>query len=119
MGVYAALSRTDSGLSVVAFLLGVAASLAVAGLDRGQGRLRGALATLTLWGLVLCALGKVVVAVLVLSGFGMVMAADLLAVPAPTLLLPALAVVALTWPRLRSVLRESRTAKESSPQLKA
>ncbi|GAB3878861.1 hypothetical protein GCM10029964_030210 [Kibdelosporangium lantanae] len=106
-------------LSVVAFLLGLAALAAVAGLDRGRGRLRGVLATLTLWGLVLGALGKVAVAVLVLSGFGVVMAADLLAVTAPTLLLPALAVVALTLPRLRAVLRESRTAGKSSPQLKA
>ncbi|MEU5265891.1 multicopper oxidase family protein [Amycolatopsis sp. NPDC021455] len=121
MGLYAALSRTDSVLSIVALLLGLAALPAVAGLDRGRGkpRLRSLLARLTLWGFVLCALGKVVVAALVLGGSGFVVAADRLIVTVPTLLLPAVALVVLTWPRLRGVVREARAAGGFSPQLRA
>jgi FtsP/CotA-like multicopper oxidase with cupredoxin domain len=103
MTLYGALSDVDRGMSLAALILALLTVAAVGGLDRGRGRMRtrGVLARLGIGGFVLCAAAKTALAALILANFGPVMAADKLILNVPIVVLPAIALVGMTWAGLR------------------
>lgn len=121
MSLYLTLSKTDSVLSLVVLLVGLLSVLAVAGLDRGRRGpgARGVLARLLVGGYVLCALAKTVVALVMLATSGGVIAADKVLVDAPVVLLPAVALVTMTWPALGRIASATRADGEADASLRA
>src|SRR5690242_18187629 len=101
MANYPMLARADGTLSVAALLFGLGVLVAAGGLDRarGTGRARYAFVAWGVGGFVLCASGKVVVAVLTVSRFGWAVGGAQLVLTAPALALPA-GLLMLTWLRV-------------------